>query len=528
MACVPKPGVSVETGAEPGAAPRCLALFGRHDLLLLDPGVRDFEAAGDGDRAAIAEWAAAGRPVIVRRPGLARGGESVHCGIPLPPGRGKRRLGFTVPLGSIKRRFGLPGLRECMPHLAGSPRACAEELLESCRGQGLDPEVFGSLAWERLTGLSYLRATSDIDLRFRAKDNPGLEKIAAVLRNFRPPCLSLFDAEVELWNGRSFSWREFSDDSGEIMFKTIHEVFLGKKAVLRAWSSGDCPPMPDMIADEAESALCEELETYPKPGLVSFVDDGSHEDMNAGHFMAGIAALRGYFMSVARAGMRGAALAELRQLGLAAEREMYAATGGVNTHRGAIFTLGLLAAAAGRISGAAIAPARAGGAGGESAMIPGRLGSCVRAAWGEEIMSRIADAGSHGAEAARRYGCGGARAEAADGFPSVYRCGLPAYRAALEKHGRAAARVHCFFALLEKVWDTTLLYRSGIEGLEYARNAAREFNCRGGVDAPGWEGRAVQTHREFVKRNLTCGGVADLLAATIFIQRLEESCRAFA
>ena len=85
------------------------------------------------------------------------------------------------------------------------------------------------------------------------------------------------------------------------------------------------------------------------------------------------------------------------------------------------------------------------------------------------------------------------------------------------------------FALLEKVWDTTLLYRSGIEGLEYARNAAREFNCRGGVDAPGWEGRAVQTHREFVKRNLTCGGVADLLAATVFIQRLEEeSCRAFA
>ena len=144
-------------------------------------------------------------------------------------------------------------------------------------------------------------------------------------------------------------------------------------------------------------------------------------------------------------------------------------------------------------------------------------------------MCRIADAGSHGAEAARRYGCGGARAEAADGFPSVYRCGLPAYRAALEKHGRAAARVHCFFALLEKVWDTTLLYRSGIEGLEYARNAAREFNCRGGVDAPGWEGRAVQTHREFVKRNLTCGGVADLLAATVFIQRLEEeSCRAFA
>lgn len=511
-----------------GAPPERQILFGRHDLLLLDPARADFESECASDSAAAVQWIAAGRPVIARRPGLARGGESVHCGFPLPPDRGKRRVCLAAPTSSIVRRFRLPGLRECVPHLAQPRRGQAAGLLESCREEGLAPEVFGSLAWQHLTGLGYLRESSDIDLRFKVKDNRGLERVAAVLRRCGTLCHSLFDVEIELWNGRSFSWREFMAGSGDMMVKTIHDVCLVKKEAVREWISGDCRASPAMIAFEAESALCEELETYPKPGLVSRVDDGSHKDMNAGHFKAGIAALRGFFVCVAEAAMRGAGLDELRRLGLAAERGMLAATGGVNTHRGAIFTLGLLAAAAGRMSAAgprAQGPERWAAA--ETATMPGRLGDFVRSAWGREIMSGIDDAASHGAEAARRYGCGGARAEAAAGFPSIYQCALPAYRAALERHGRAPARVHCVFALLERVGDTTLLHRSGLEGQEFARNAAREFNRRGGVDAPGWEERAVKTHREFVKRNLTCGGVADLLAATIFIQRVEESCRAW-
>ncbi|WP_284211936.1 triphosphoribosyl-dephospho-CoA synthase, partial [Methylobacterium brachythecii] len=97
------------------------------------------------------------------------------------------------------------------------------------------------------------------------------------------------------------------------------------------------------IARCAVEALRLELDTYPKPGLVSLVDSGSHDDMDAATFKASAAALEPYFCELAEAGARGLGMDGLRRIGLAAEAAMLAATGGVNTHRGAIFGLGLLA-----------------------------------------------------------------------------------------------------------------------------------------------------------------------------------------
>ena len=87
---------------------------------------------------------------------------------------------------------------------------------------------------------------------------------------------------------------------------------------------------------------------------------------------------------------------------------------------------------------------------------------------------------------------------------------------------RNAARIHSFFSMLEHAEDTTLLYRGGAAGRDFAVAAAVDFNHRGGVNASGWADRALRIHHEFVKRNLSCGGVADLLAATVFIHRMEE------
>lgn len=101
------------------------------------------------------------------------------------------------------------------------------------------------------------------------------------------------------------------------------------------------------IARLAVRSLYQELALYPKPGLVSFLDNGAHRDMNAATFMRSLFSLRGYFVATAAAGMRDAEFNELQQLGLAAESRMLLATRGINTHRGAIFTLGMLAAAAG-------------------------------------------------------------------------------------------------------------------------------------------------------------------------------------
>lgn len=257
------------------------------------------------------------------------------------------------------------------------------------------------------------------------------------------------------------------------------------------------------IALCAANALREELETYPKPGLVSMVDQGSHPDMDAQCFLASIEAITPGFAELAACA--GGSLLDLQRIGLGMEQKMREATNGRNAHRGAIFCLGLLCAAAGERR--------------ESAE---PLGEIVARRWGDGIpQADFLEVTSDGIAMCRRYQMGGVRREAALGFPSVYQIGLPAYREAL-LHGRPAARVQAFFAILEHCEDTTLLKRGGPEGRDFARLCARRFlNCGGVADSDWWQ-RAREIHREFVRRNLTAGGVADLLAATLFVEDMER------
>ena len=170
----------------------------------------------------------------------------------------------------------------------------------------------------------------------------------------------------------------------------------------------------DQTAARAHAALIDELATWPKPGLVSRVDSGSHRDMNAGTLVRSADAIRPAFAELARAGERRASMAELRAIGRNAEAAMMAATGGVNAHRGAIFSLGLICAAEG-------ARGYAPGFGKERARTVGTL-------WGGAIRGEPASTATHGGVAARRFGVGGAREEAASGFPTLCAVGLPALR----------------------------------------------------------------------------------------------------
>ncbi|GEP11210.1 triphosphoribosyl-dephospho-CoA synthase MdcB [Methylobacterium gnaphalii] len=255
----------------------------------------------------------------------------------------------------------------------------------------------------------------------------------------------------------------------------------------------------------AVEALWLELETYPKPGLVSLVDSGSHDDMDAATFEASAAALEPFFRAFAEAGNRGTAMDGLRRIGIEAEAAMLAATGGVNTHRGAIFGLGLLASAAGACGG--VTPIRS-----------GALGAHVARRHAQGILKGPVLLHAPGARARRRHGVGGAPAEAAAGFPTVYRIGLPALRRgmALRPDDPEAARVEACFALIAATEDTNLLHRGGPDGLAFARRAATEFLAHGGVGQPNWRQAAESIHRDFMARRLSPGGAADLLAMTLF------------
>jgi triphosphoribosyl-dephospho-CoA synthase len=276
----------------------------------------------------------------------------------------------------------------------------------------------------------------------------------------------------------------------------------------------------DQIAAErigrfAIRGLYREAALAPKPGLVSPTSQGSHDDMDFSTFLRSLQALRPYFREIAGCGLQRPGFAPLRKLGIEAEANMLAATGGVNTHRGAIFNLGLLCAAAGSLL-----------AEGE---MPGAAAACalVKTNWGAEILEGLASLPatsqlSHGLVVARRYGSGGARQEAAAGFPAALELGLPAYRSVLAATGDGElAAVQALFALMAGLEDTNLLWRGGPDGLAHGRRAAAEFLVAGGVFASDWRDHAAAIDADFIARRLSPGGSADLLGVTLFLAELD-------
>ena len=269
------------------------------------------------------------------------------------------------------------------------------------------------------------------------------------------------------------------------------------------------------LADLAVAALHDELKAYPKPGLVSPIDSGAHADMDFALMTRSADALLPAFARLAAAGReRRTFEAALRPLGIEAESAMLAATGGINTHRGAIFSMGLFVAAA----------ARAREAGGGAT--PEDIRAAILENWGDALSiheARGGSASSHGGEVLRRTGRAGARREAAMGFPSVFGAAIPAYRAARNTglDGNAMS-VHTLFALMEAVDDSTVLFRGGIEGGSFVRDSARAFLADGGCLRANWFERAEKLHRAFTERNVSAGGCADLLACTLFVLRCCE------
>jgi triphosphoribosyl-dephospho-CoA synthase len=269
------------------------------------------------------------------------------------------------------------------------------------------------------------------------------------------------------------------------------------------------------IARLAVRSLYQELALYPKPGLVSFRDNGAHVDMNAATFVRSLFSLRGYFVSIIAAGMRDARFNELQQLGLAAESRMLCATRGINTHRGAIFTLGFLAAAAGHAVACGIEPSDE------------NLRAIVLENWSRDLRAIAVTSAAiptHGRLMAVRHGVAGARGEALLGFPSIFGIALPALRNALARGADTPqALLHTFFVLLAETTDTNVLFRGGVEGLRFIQTQAGELLERGSVFEAGWLQRAESLHRRCSAKNLSPGGCADLLAAAWFVHQLQSA-----
>lgn len=270
-------------------------------------------------------------------------------------------------------------------------------------------------------------------------------------------------------------------------------------------------PLAHRLGRIAVASLHAELACAPKPGLVTPFDSGSHDDMDAGTFMRSLFALRGYFVAIAEAGARDAPFDQLRQLGIAAEAGMLRATHGINTHRGAIFSLGLLTAQAARLH------RRHGHAASADAVCLG-----VRE-WAGHLLDAPLDPASHGQRARARFQIAGVREQAAEGYPVLREIALPTLRDALARGWpREAALAQTLMQLIARIDDLNLLHRGGVEGLRRAQQLARAFLADGGAGQARWRNELSRIGEAFVADRLSPGGSADLLACAWFLHCQER------
>lgn len=242
----------------------------------------------------------------------------------------------------------------------------------------------------------------------------------------------------------------------------------------------------ETLGEMAENALLAEVHFTPKPGLVDEANNGAHRDMDVPLFERSAHALRPCFEEFVRLGIQGASPAALQQAGVRAEQAMFAATGGVNTHKGAIYSGALLLHAAGRLL---------------SGEEEGNL--CELAA--QTAAAIPAPTGTHGA--AVRACCGGIRTEAVSGYPTAQ---------AVLRQLRQSGPLDALLLSMSRLDDSTLWHRGGAEGAQLVRSRAADI-----LAAPASE-REARTRRldaELIERNLSPGGSADLLAMAFFLEK---------
>ncbi|HVK73889.1 MAG TPA: triphosphoribosyl-dephospho-CoA synthase [Kofleriaceae bacterium] len=270
------------------------------------------------------------------------------------------------------------------------------------------------------------------------------------------------------------------------------------------------------LAHLAVTALVDEAELTPKPALVDRRGNGAHHDLDLARLCGSARSLGDGLVAIARAAAAEPPSPRLREelgrIGRDMERAMLAATGGGNAHRGAIWALGLLVAAA------AQTPPRSATAPSRAAATAARAAALARLP--DRFAPRVA---SHGEHARLRYGVSGARGEAQAGFPHALRIGVPTLRAA-RRQGRPepCARLDALLAIMATLDDTCLLHRGGQDALTIAKTGARAVLTAGGAGDPIGLTLLYQLHADLMARWASPGGSGDLLAVTLFLDRLDD------
>ena len=335
------------------------------------------------------------------------------------------------------------------------------------------------------------------------------------------------DISEENYFSQGFAKNQFSSDDGMPEHNT---KVISASAVRAALEEGSysraaalCPEStrPYLMAALAERALRRELDTPLKPGLVGPDSSGAHTDMDYALMQKAIAALRPYWSRMAKASVPPL----LQMIGIEAEKAMKKATGGVNTHRGAIFALGLALNARGmevtvteevmqnrlcKIAGAIL----------RNSLIDSALHLTAKDATASHL--------SHGEEAVKQYGVKGARALALEGYKDLWSHWLPYYRS-LRGQASSCPEQQTLLRIMSTLDDTCVIHRVGYERAQEVKREAADVlmaeekwffakPCEKYFSSAG--NNLQDLCVRYAGEGISPGGAADMLALTILIDSL--------
>ncbi len=267
----------------------------------------------------------------------------------------------------------------------------------------------------------------------------------------------------------------------------------------------------EKLSEYACEALEKEVLTTPKPGLVDKENCGAHTDMDINTFKKSTEALRPYFYEFVMCGISEhektveEIMHKLRKIGVNAENAMYNATNNVNTHKGLIYSLGLLLSDMGRCLM------------GESSKL------CELASDGvsKAFESAKLNPATHGEMLYQKTGATGIRGEAMLGFPNARHAAdvLSEYKKTLSEND---ARLLTLAEIMRTLEDTNVIYRGGEEALYFMRERANEIASYNIKDINTIIERLKVLDCEFIQKNISPGGCADTLALAVFLDLLSE------
>lgn len=278
------------------------------------------------------------------------------------------------------------------------------------------------------------------------------------------------------------------------------------------------PPttIPYIIGHLASMALQAELDTTPKPGLVDRNDNGAHRDMDHALMQCSIQALHPYFVRLAQLGFtdKQPCHDEIVNIGIEAEREMFKVTGGVNTHKGALFSIGLAAVA---LAGEAFC--RITQAEGCGTMAYNDVNSKQIQSLSNSIASLARlfpdTNGTHGSKAKANNILKGALDNAREGYTQLFKAWLPFYIDHIAE-GDNYALHKTLLRIMCDLDDTNIVYRTSMETMKEVKTEARQMldTSRNIVN---FEAALQAMNTDYIHRNISPGGSADMLSLVVFL-----------